>query len=75
MEKNQEFKTINEFSLSLAKNPFDEDDEYHDRKIETNKNLREQKAVTSWQITCFNIITFGIFKYYKNKKIISKLKY
>ncbi|WP_425380975.1 hypothetical protein [Spiroplasma endosymbiont of Polydrusus pterygomalis] len=38
-------------------------------------DLRKQQAVKSWQITCFNIITFGIFKYYKNKKIISKLKY
>lgn len=36
--------------------------------------LREQKSKKSWQITCLNIITFGIFKYHKNKKIDKEIK-
>ncbi len=36
--------------------------------------LEKQKAEKSWKITCFNIITFGIFKYYKNKKINEQIR-
>ncbi|WP_425380976.1 hypothetical protein [Spiroplasma endosymbiont of Polydrusus pterygomalis] len=38
------------------------------------KLLEKQKAEKSWKITCFNIITFGIFKYHRNKKINEQIR-
>lgn len=37
------------------------------------KLLEKQKAKKSWKIICFNIITFGIFKYHRNKKFDKKI--
>lgn len=54
------------------------ENEQINKKVQMNKesiiNLIKQKTEKNWQITCLNIITFGIFRYCRNKKIAKKIE-